>query len=110
MKPEHVLMWVEARIAHHTDKAEESRKLFAAEKARKEATWYYRLFRAKYEYDWMDWWTFPHHEGAIRQYEELRKGAEYCHKMKYKVMTLPKDYNDWDANFYRWADKNNIPY
>ena len=108
MRPEDVLKFTKAKISNYTVLRDESRAKFDALKAKKEASFWYKLFRMKYECGMFEYWDFHKYQFWISQLEDLQTTAEYYDKLGTRDMyqQFPKD---WRDNFYTWCKINGIP-
>jgi hypothetical protein len=108
MRPEDVLKFVEAKTEKYTIKRDASLERFEAYKAEKEASFWYKLFRMKYEREWYDYWDYDKYNYWLVQIAKIKETAEYYHKLNSTDMydKFPKD---WRETFYNWCKENGIP-
>jgi hypothetical protein len=76
---------------------------------KKESSFFYRLFRLKYEQGLWEHWDYYVYDRYIEEMQKIIKTATYYDKMKTQDMfkQFPKD---WRDSFYRWCAENDIPY
>lgn len=108
MRPEDVLKFVNAKTEEYTIKRDASLERFAAYKAEKEASFWYKLFRTEYVREWYDHWDYDKYNYWLAAMVKIKQTAEYYQKLNAADM-YEKFPEDWRECFYNWCKENGIP-
>jgi hypothetical protein len=105
MQPSHVINFVDFKLAQYLPRYIASKSKFDSMlEIYKSASWFKKFVTDNpHDSDWEHWWV----GSWIEQLKEIKREAEYKHKMDYMRMDIPED---WQKHFYKWANENKIPF